>query len=36
MAEGPVAILSEHPGGDSGSTGSWRGSCAFGPRSPVS
>lgn len=31
MAEGPVAILSEHPGGDSGPTDRRRGSCAFGP-----
>jgi len=29
MAEGPVAFLSEHTGGDSGPTGRWRGSCAF-------
>ena len=29
MAEGPVAVLSEHPEGDFGSTGTWRGSRAF-------
>jgi len=29
MAEGPVACLPEHTGGDSGPTGRWRGSCAF-------
>ena len=36
MAEGPVAILSEHPGGDSGSTDSWRGSCAYRPSLVIS
>jgi hypothetical protein len=34
MAEGPVAVLSEHPGGDSGPTGRPRGSCSFQPHPP--
>src|SRR3974377_1745921 len=35
MAEGPVAVLSEHPEGDFGSTGTWRGSRAFNARAPI-
>ena len=36
MAEGPVAIQSEHPGGDSGSSGRKCGSCAFRPNNTAS